>query len=88
MSTTTPEELAAFLLVTENGLKSQAAQISHRQEIIGTWGGISPGKKVLEIGCGQGDCTIVLAHAVGEGGTVDAVDPAPPGYGKRLHAWE
>lgn len=84
MSTITPEELATFLLVPENGLKSQAAQISHRQELISTWGGIAPGEKVLELGCGQGDCTIVLAHAVGENGTVDAVDPAPPDYGKHL----
>lgn len=31
--------------------------------------------------CGQGDCTIVLADAVGEGGHVDAVDPGSPDYG-------
>ncbi|KJA20156.1 hypothetical protein HYPSUDRAFT_78462 [Hypholoma sublateritium FD-334 SS-4] len=81
MSTIAPEELAKFMLTPENGFQSQAAQISHRQEIISTWGGIRIGENVLELGCGQGDCTIVLAHAVGENGTVDAVDPAPPGYG-------
>ncbi|KAF8182960.1 S-adenosyl-L-methionine-dependent methyltransferase [Pholiota molesta] len=40
-----------------------------------------PGMKVLELGCGQGDCTIALASTVGENGSVDAVDPAPPDYG-------
>jgi Methyltransferase domain len=35
----------------------------------------------LEIGCGQGDCTEVLAEAVGPTGHVDAIDPAPLDYG-------
>jgi ubiquinone/menaquinone biosynthesis C-methylase UbiE len=38
--------------------------------------------KVLELGCGQGDCTTVLAHAVGEQGRVVAVDPADLDYGE------
>ncbi|KAF9480310.1 S-adenosyl-L-methionine-dependent methyltransferase [Pholiota conissans] len=80
-TTASPEDLAKLLLVTQNGLQSQAAQIAHRQNIINVWGGISPGTKVLELGCGQGDCTIVLADAVGSSGSVDAVDPTPPGYG-------
>jgi predicted methyltransferase len=42
---------------------------------------IKPGSRVLEIGCGQGDCTAVLATAVGENGHVTALDPAPPDYG-------
>lgn len=63
-------------------MKSQVAQIEHRQEIITALGGIFPGESVLEIGCGQGDCTIVLAHAVGPTGSVVAVDPAPSGYGE------
>jgi tRNA A58 N-methylase Trm61 len=75
------ENLAKLLLVAENGLKSQVAQIAHRQNIIAACGGISPGMKVLELGCGQGDCTVALASAVGENGSVDAVDPAPPDYG-------
>jgi hypothetical protein len=75
------EDLAKLLLVTENGMNSQVAQIAHRQNIIAACGGISPGMKVLELGCGQGDCTIALASTVGENGSVDAVDPAPPDYG-------
>lgn len=42
---------------------------------------IKPGSRVLEIGCGQGNCTAVLAEAVGPAGHVDACDPAPPDYG-------
>ena len=76
------DDLASLLLVPENGSNSQVAQIAHRQELIVKWGGIPPGAKVLELGCGQGDCTIVIADLVGENGSVDAVDPAPPDYGK------
>ena len=36
---------------------------------------------ILEVGCGQGDLTAVLAHACGPEGHIDAFDPAPPGYG-------
>lgn len=43
--------------------------------------GISPGSHVLEIGCGQGDTTVVLADAVGKEGHVDALDPGSLDYG-------
>lgn len=55
-------------------------QFEHRVNIVKSWN-ILPGSRVLEIGPGQGDCTIVLATAVGENGHVDAVDPAPLNYG-------
>ena len=55
-------------------------QFEHRVNIVKSWN-ILPGSRVLEIGPGQGDCTIVLATAVGESGHVDAVDPAPLDYG-------
>ena len=51
-------------------------QFEHRVSVVESWN-IPPGSRVLEIGPGQGDCTIVLATAVGESGHVDAVDPAP-----------
>ncbi|KAF7955593.1 hypothetical protein EAE96_004519 [Botrytis aclada] len=56
------------------------AQIRHRIELVNFWS-IPPGSKVLEIGCGQGDTTLVLAAQVGENGHVDAVDPGDPDYG-------
>ena len=39
---------------------------------------------MLEIGCGQGDTTVVLADAVGENGSVVALDPGSPDYGMFL----
>jgi 16S rRNA A1518/A1519 N6-dimethyltransferase RsmA/KsgA/DIM1 with predicted DNA glycosylase/AP lyase activity len=56
--------------------------MDHRIELVDFWG-IKPGSRVLELGCGQGDCTVVLADAVGETGHVDAVDPGAPDYGKQ-----
>lgn len=58
----------------------QHSQTLHRLEILKNWN-ISAGSRVLELGCGQGDCTTVLAHAVGEDGKVLAVDPASLDYG-------
>ncbi|RDX41630.1 S-adenosyl-L-methionine-dependent methyltransferase, partial [Lentinus brumalis] len=55
-------------------------QIEQRAGLVKTWN-IQPGEKVLEIGCGQGDCTVVLATAVGDEGSVTAVDPASLDYG-------
>jgi predicted methyltransferase len=63
--------------------RSIAWQMDHRLDLVSFWD-IAPGSRVLEIGCGQGDCTIVLADAVGHSGHVDAVDPGAPDYGKIL----
>ncbi|KAH7417686.1 S-adenosyl-L-methionine-dependent methyltransferase [Cadophora sp. MPI-SDFR-AT-0126] len=59
---------------------SLMAQLAHRQELIAYWD-IQPGSRVLEIGCGQGDTTVALADAVGEEGSVVALDPGSPDYG-------
>lgn len=53
---------------------------SHRATLVSTWS-ISSNAKILEIGCGQGDCTEILATAVGPTGHIDAIDPAPLDYG-------
>ena len=55
-------------------------QIRHRMELVDTW---APrlGDRILEIGCGQGDTTVVLAQAVGPSGRIVAVDTAGPEYG-------
>jgi predicted methyltransferase len=58
----------------------QHSQTLHRLVLLQNWN-IPTGAKVLELGCGQGDCTTVLAHAVGEQGRVVAVDPAGLDYG-------
>lgn len=58
----------------------QRLQNSHRANLINIWS-ISPDSKILEIGCGQGDCTEILARVVGPSGHVDAIDPAPLDYG-------
>jgi SAM-dependent methyltransferase len=39
--------------------------------------GIQPGMRVLDIGCGVGDVSMLLAEAVGEGGSVVAFDREP-----------
>ena len=58
----------------------QHSQTLHRLALLQQWS-IGNGSKVLEIGCGQGDCTAVLASAVGDQGNVVAVDPADLNYG-------
>lgn len=60
--------------------KIQHAQTLHRLVLLQHWD-IPAGSKVLELGCGQGDCTTVLASAVSEQGSVVAVDPAALDYG-------
>lgn len=62
----------------------QHSQTLHRLALLRQWN-ISLGSKVLELGCGQGDCTTVLASAVGEHGSVVGVDPAGLDYGKSLY---
>lgn len=56
------------------------AEMEHRIQIVQFWA-VTPGARVLELGCGQGDTTIALANAVGPSGHVDAVDPGSPEYG-------
>ncbi|RAL17621.1 class I SAM-dependent methyltransferase [Aspergillus homomorphus CBS 101889] len=58
----------------------QHSQTCHRLVLLQHWN-IPTDSKALELGCGQGDCTTVLAHAVGEQGRVVAVDPAELDYG-------
>lgn len=72
---------------TPTSLAIELSQARHRIHLLRAWGshnigiGIPQGSRVLELGCGQGTCTAVLAEAVGDAGHVDAVDPASPDYG-------
>ena len=61
----------------------QIPQFKHRLQILERLT-VEPGSHILEIGCGQGDATIVLADAVGESGKVTAIDPAPLDYGMSI----
>lgn len=58
----------------------QKVQTEHRIKLVEFWG-IKEGSRVLEIGCGQGDTTAVLAHFVGETGFVQGIDVATGDYG-------
>lgn len=58
---------------------TQSSQTAHRQNILNGWN-IVPGSNIIEVGCGQGDCTTVLA-SVASSGHIDAIDPAPLDYG-------
>lgn len=64
-------------------LDIQLSQTVHRLDLLQQWS-ITAGAKVLELGCGQGDCTTVLASAVGEEGSVVAIDPADLEYGRQF----
>lgn len=61
----------------------QQVQLQHRLDLVQAFE-IKKGMRVLEIGCGQGDTTIALADAVGDIGTVVALDIASPDYGAPL----
>jgi len=73
--------IARLSLHDPHNFSIQHAQTLHRIRLLQQWN-ILTGTKVLELGCGQGDCTTVLACAVGEQGSIVAVDPADLGYGR------
>ncbi|KAI4723558.1 S-adenosyl-L-methionine-dependent methyltransferase [Aureobasidium sp. EXF-10727] len=75
-----PDVVARISLHDPNHFDIQHSQTLHRIVLLQHWN-IRAGSTVLELGCGQGDCTTVLASAVGEQGKVVAVDPADLDYG-------
>jgi ubiquinone/menaquinone biosynthesis C-methylase UbiE len=56
-------------------------QLRHRTALVNMW---TPGKgdSLIEVGCGQGETTAILAAAVGASGRVLAVDKGPTEYGR------
>lgn len=72
--------LAAGMAAADHSPDVQLSQTRHRAALVAGWH-IAPGSTVLELGCGQGDMTAVLAEAVGPEGRVVAVDVAAPSYG-------
>lgn len=68
----------------------QRRQTAHRIAIADAWQ-IQPGENILEIGCGQGDLSAVLADQVGPSGHVTGIDIASRDYGAPLtlgQAWD
>ncbi len=59
------------------------AQRRYREALAAGWE-IPPGAHILEIACGQGDMSAVLAQAVGATGHVTGIDIASPDYGAPL----
>lgn len=74
------ESIARLSLHNPKHFGVQHSQTVHRLVLLEHWN-IRTGARLLELGCGQGDCTTVLASAVGEQGQVIAVDPAKLDYG-------
>lgn len=74
------KEIAKSISPTGTLSEIQTVQTQHRIHLAEYWG-IHAGENVLEIGCGQGDTTAVLAYFVGDKGTVHAIDIAGPDYG-------
>ncbi|MET8946851.1 methyltransferase domain-containing protein [Streptomyces sp. NPDC004542] len=72
--------LAAGMAAADHTPDVQLSQTRYRAALVAGWR-IEPGSRVLELGCGQGDMTAVLAEAVGPEGRVVAVDVAEPSYG-------
>ncbi|MEU6621920.1 class I SAM-dependent methyltransferase [Streptomyces litmocidini] len=72
--------LAAGMAAADHSPDIQLSQTRHRVALVASWH-IAPGSTVLELGCGQGDMTAVLAEAVGPEGRIVAIDVADPSYG-------
>ncbi|GKV67509.1 SAM-dependent methyltransferase [Sporosarcina sp. NCCP-2716] len=58
----------------------QQIQLQHRLALVDAFN-LPKGGRILEIGCGQGDTTMAIAHAIGAKGSVTAFDPASRDYG-------
>ncbi|KAK9776072.1 putative S-adenosyl-L-methionine-dependent methyltransferase [Seiridium cardinale] len=80
MSLSEASKIASYSLQQPGHPEVELAQAEHRIRLVNLWD-IAPGSRVLELGCGQGNATAVLAHAVGPQGHVDAVDPGALDYG-------
>ncbi|WP_046228272.1 class I SAM-dependent methyltransferase [Paenibacillus dauci] len=74
------DEIISCMAIAQENPELQRIQTRHRLHLVDFWD-IPPGSKVLEIGCGQGDTTAVLAHRVGRDGLVYGIDIAPLDYG-------
>ncbi|WP_238404085.1 class I SAM-dependent methyltransferase [Paenibacillus paridis] len=74
------DDIVACMAIHDGDGSIQRIQTEHRLKLAEYWG-ITKGSRVLEIGCGQGDTTAVLAYLAGESGLVKGIDVASPDYG-------
>jgi len=58
-------------------LQLQASVVAPHSAYLLRLAGVTPGMRVLDIGCGTGDMSMLLAELVGPGGTVIGVDLNP-----------
>lgn len=75
MKEETIRSIVTCMASDESTNEIQRIQTAHRLKLVEFWG-IKEGSRVLEIGCGQGDTTAVLAYMVGRMGHVHGVDIA------------
>lgn len=89
----TEEESKITTLITcfphDHSLRTlvQIPRFRQRLSILSQWS-IPPGSRVLDIGCGQGDSSLVLAMELGPTCHVTGIDTAPPDYGTPLNISE
>ena len=69
--------------MTSEPTAQDLAQRHYREALAAGWE-IPPGARLLEIACGQGDMSAVLAEVVGDHGHVTGIDIAGPDYGAPL----
>lgn len=84
LSPTLAPQIASYSPQVPGRPEIEIAQAAHRIRLVNQWAGadsIRLGARILEIGCGQGTATTVLASAVGASGHIDALDPGDPDYG-------
>jgi len=74
------EEIVGLMATIAVNQAGQLALTRYRVALVEHWR-IAPGMRILEIACGQGGMTAVLAWVVGPEGHVIAVDSADPSYG-------
>ncbi|MFC4408844.1 class I SAM-dependent methyltransferase [Chungangia koreensis] len=78
------KKIVECMPVSELTRPIQLIQTKHRVKLVEFWD-VKVGSKILEIGCGQGDTTAVLAYYAGEEGYVHGIDIASPTYGSPVN---
>jgi SAM-dependent methyltransferase len=81
------DQILQCMAMAQSEPEIQRIQTRHRIRLAETWG-IEEGDRILEIGCGQGDTTAVLAYMAGESGFVHGIDLADPDYGSPVSVGE